>query len=258
MNVLFFTALVIAMSRFSDALLSKLKRSSSIKNYVVSGSESDPTKRKMSWPFNNIDAPDALDGSLPGDAGFDPLGIATKENIYALREMEIKNGRIAMLSAVGWPSAELSHLIIATRIGKESILGDNGRAPSVLNGGLNNTFSLFALGVFFAVGAVLELELMRKKKLRDSQPEILSNFFEMYEEDESELPGNYGWDPLNLKTRVCNDDPEKKKLFQTIEIFNARVSMLAMVGYIVQETITGLPVVKETPQFFTGILTPGM
>ena len=45
------------------------------------------TRRKMSWPFDKFDAPEILDGSLAGDAGFDPLGIAKdKESLFFLRE----------------------------------------------------------------------------------------------------------------------------------------------------------------------------
>ena len=155
----------------------------------------------MSWPFNMFPAAPGLDGSLAGDLGFDPLGLSdSKERLFNLREIEMKNARIAMLAAVGWPSAELSHLI-ASRMGKESLLGDDGRAPSVLNGGLNNSFALFALGLFFAVGGVLELELLRRKRLVETQRQVeaLDNFFDLYDPDGFDIPGNYKFDPLNLE-----------------------------------------------------------
>lgn len=37
---------------------------------------------------------------------------------------------------------------------------------------------------------------------------------------------------------------------QGIEIYNGRIAMLATSGFVVQEFLTGLPVVSETPQFF--------
>ena len=201
-----------------------------------------------------------LDGTLAGDLGFDPLGFAvSKERLYTLREIEMKNARIAMLAAVGWPSAELSHLIIATRLGKDSLLGDDGRAPSVLNGGLNNSFALFTLGLFFAVGGGLELELLRRKRLVEKQREVeaLDNFFDMFDPDGFDIPGSYKFDPLNLERKLTSGDPEKELLLQGIEVFNGRVAMLACMGYIVQEAMTSVPVVRETPQFFYGLLTPG-
>ena len=54
-------------------------------------------------PFLN--APPALDGSMPGDVGFDPLWVSSmlpdKGWLPWLREAEIKHGRVAMLAAAG-------------------------------------------------------------------------------------------------------------------------------------------------------------
>ena len=54
-------------------------------------------------PFLN--APPALDGSMPGDVGFDPLWVSSmlpdKGWLPWLREAEIKHGRVAMLAATG-------------------------------------------------------------------------------------------------------------------------------------------------------------
>ena len=51
--------------------------------------------------------------------GFDPLGIVkSKEQLFLLREAEIKHARIAMLAAIGWPVSELCHYTIAKIFGK--------------------------------------------------------------------------------------------------------------------------------------------
>ena len=68
--------------------------------------------------------------------------------------------------------------------------------------------------------------------------------------------GNYGFDPLQLGKLLCGNDNNKKLIIQTMEIFNGRMSMLAVVGYTVQETLTGLPVVRETPEFFQPFIFP--
>lgn len=121
---------------------------------LLSAFSSTP-KRKMSWPFNQYDAPDILDGSLAGDAGFDPFGIAkSRENLFLLREAEIKHARIAMLASVGWPFSELYHYQLSQTLGLEDLLGTEDRAPSVLNGGLDNVYVLAGLGTFFAVGEI--------------------------------------------------------------------------------------------------------
>jgi len=61
---------------------------------VFGGSFSD------SVPF--LKQPTNLDGSLPGDVGFDPLGFSEVFDVKVLREAELKHGRIAMLAVLGW------------------------------------------------------------------------------------------------------------------------------------------------------------
>mmetsp|Transcript_29580 Transcript_29580/g.42235 ORF Transcript_29580/g.42235 Transcript_29580/m.42235 type:complete len:205 (+) Transcript_29580:21-635(+) len=201
----------------------------------------------MSWPFSSFEAPDYLDGTLAGDAGFDPLRLAAnKDGLYQLREAEIKHCRIAMLAAFGWPVSELYHYQIAQSVGLDSLLAVGGKAPSVLNGGLDNVFALLGLGLFFAVGGVLEFELIRRRK---EAPPVLKNFFDMWREDGWDSAGNYGFDPLGLGERLCSDD-YSKQVMQAIEVLNGRIAMLATVGFVVQEFVTGMPVVTETPQFF--------
>lgn len=86
-------------------------------------------------------SPAALDGSYAGDVGFDPLGFSKdKESLMKYREAELKHSRLAMLAAAGWPLSELWHKSIADVIGLESILSDEGKAPSILNGGLLNSW----------------------------------------------------------------------------------------------------------------------
>lgn len=53
-----------------------------------------------SVPF--LKTPTNLDGSLPGDVGFDPLGFSEVFDIRVLREAELKHGRIAMLATLGY------------------------------------------------------------------------------------------------------------------------------------------------------------
>lgn len=44
----------------------------------------------VSVPF--LERPPKLDGSLPGDVGFDPFGFSNKFDINFLREAEVKHG----------------------------------------------------------------------------------------------------------------------------------------------------------------------
>ncbi len=68
---------------------------------LLAGSRAD---RSPSIPF--LPRPPALDGSMVGDVGFDPLGIATEANLARMREAEVRHGRLAMVGTWGWPIAE--------------------------------------------------------------------------------------------------------------------------------------------------------
>ena len=94
------------------------------------------------------------DKALAGDFGFDPLGLADEPKKLAwYREAEVKHARLAMLAAAGWPLSEKLNL--------NPDLLVNGRAPSLLNGGLGNINTLYwaaALGLAF--GASLRVRLV--------------------------------------------------------------------------------------------------
>jgi Chlorophyll A-B binding protein len=114
--------------------------------------------RQAKW-FPMLLSPQALDGSFAGDVGFDPIGFAKdKQSLIRMREAEIKHARLAMLAAAGWPLSELWHKSFAETFGLDNILAAEGRAPSVLNGGLTNEW-IVASGVFsLLVGAALEFK----------------------------------------------------------------------------------------------------
>merc|ERR1740115_288842 len=89
----------------------------------------------MSLPF--MARPDALTGSMAGDAGFDPLGFAkTDADLMNYREAEVKHARLAMLAAAGWPISELFDKKLASVLGMIPAVDDGNRVPSLLNGGL--------------------------------------------------------------------------------------------------------------------------
>lgn len=63
--------------------------------------------KSESLPF--LDAPPALDGSMVGDKGFDPLGFTSRfpQAITWFREAELKHGRLAMLATAGWLAVDM-------------------------------------------------------------------------------------------------------------------------------------------------------
>jgi len=191
---------------------------------------------KAQWlPIGNMKAPLSLDGTLAGDVGFDPLGFSSsKKTLYWMREAETKHARLAMLAAIGWPLSELWHKNIANALNLESILADGDRAPSLLNGGLSNVYATGMLMMSIVVAGLLEGKAMNSGEV-----------FWNAEKPEGYVPGNYGFDPLNLYNVKGN-----KRTMETAEIKNGRLAMVAISIYAFSEATTGLPVVQETPYLF--------
>ena len=81
---------------------------------------------------------------MAGNKGFDPLGFAKDKGLLLqYREAELKHARLAMLASVGWVMSELWHTPLAELLGAENLLQEDkaeflAKAPSVLNGGLQN------------------------------------------------------------------------------------------------------------------------
>merc|ERR1711871_125782 len=69
---------------------------------------------------------------------WDPLNFAdSDEKMYKFRTAELKHARLAMLAAAGWPFAEVWDPAIAQKLGLPNLVdAQNGRRPSILNGGL--------------------------------------------------------------------------------------------------------------------------
>jgi len=177
-----------------------------------------------SLPF--LKRPEHLDGSMPGDRGFDPFNFASDASaMSSYRDSEIKHARLAMLATVGWPVAELAHKGLATRFDLDQALAFHDKAPSVLNGGLSTTNPLFWVGTISAAAA---LEFIATKN------------------SDSNAPGDFGFDPLSLGGKTESD----KFFMEEAEIFNGRLAMLAITGFVAQEFSTNMAVINETPIFF--------
>lgn len=182
--------------------------------------------RQAQW-FPLLLSPKALDGSLAGDVGFDPLGFSSDTPaLLRMREAELKHARLAMLAAAGWPLSELWHKEIANVLGLESILASSDRAPSVLNGGLANEWILATGAASLLLGALLEFKTFSRS------------------EKSSYKPGDLGFDPLGLHSFRASFglDPILEKISQEeklrrakldmelCEIKNGRLAMLAITG----------------------------
>jgi hypothetical protein len=156
--------------------------------------------------------PITLNRQMAGDVGFDPFNFAdSEENLLWQCKAELKHARIAMLAAVGWPLSELFDKPLAHMWDMKPLLGFGDRVPSILNGGLAKVPPLYWVAVL-AVASAIELKDMNNN---DS---------------------NVG---LYSKTRM-----------DVAEIQNGRLAMMAIVGFAVQEYVTKIGVVNQTPIFF--------
>merc|ERR1719152_455198 len=148
------------------------------------------------------------DKTLAGDMNFDPLMIAdTPEKLAWYREAEIKHARLAMLAAFGWPVSEITNF--------GNLLTQDGRAPSLLNGGLGNIN-----GVYW--GACLGLAVFWEAQGLDKK----------FGKQDTSLPGMLGFDPLGA------DSPSMRNA----EITNGRVAMIAITAYALEEALTKSPI----------------
>jgi len=148
------------------------------------------------------------DGTLAGDMNFDPLGFAQNPASLAwYREAEVKHARLAMLAAFGWPVSEL------TNFGQ--LLNPDGRAPSLLNGGLDKVNVVYWVGVI-AVAVFWEGKGLDKQ----------------FGKKDEYLPGMLGFDPIGA------DSPSMRNA----EITNGRVAMLAITAYALEEAALKQPI----------------
>jgi uncharacterized surface protein with fasciclin (FAS1) repeats len=187
----------------------------------------------LRWYSNSQSS--VINGTMPGDYGFDPLGIAnTHERLYRLRDIEVKHGRLAMLASIGWPASELFHEPLRKMFGlPSSLLGSGGQAPTVFNGGLLIGSNAVGLGIFVVFVSALEYITFRNRDR--SEKEFAA--------------GDYFFDPLNFY-ELFGRRPSDKRKMQRREVNNGRLAMASLVVYVLTELLSGKPIVDVTPMFF--------
>jgi len=206
-------------------------------NIYESKSELD-TKAVMSASLPFLTRPKMLDGSLPGDRGFDPFNFSSNaRSLEWYRSAEIKHSRVAMLAAVGWPISEILDKKLATVFDLKPLLDSEDRVPSLLNGGLSRTPPLFWVAALVATAAIEIVDILNYNNSKEKGTEY--------------IPGMLGFDPLNLFGETADERMYKMEA----ELFNGRLGMLAVTGFAIQEWWTHQSVVNETPLFFKPIFT---
>lgn len=196
--------------------------------------EFDPPKEEKKYPkFSQalpfLARPKELKQELAGDVGFDPLNFAKNpELLMEYREAEIKHSRLAMLAALGWPMSELYDIKIANMLNSQPILDATDRVPSLFNGGMEKINPVWW---GFCVGMTAAIDLYGVSRARSV---------------DGYTPGDLGWDPLGLYPT----DKKDRMNMQLAEVKHGRLAMIAITGFSVQEFVTGIGIVDETPLFF--------
>jgi len=172
-----------------------------------------PIERSAAIPF--LKKPPALDGSMVGDVGLDPLGFTTTitelgGDLNYVREAELMHGRQSMLAFVGF--------IFPALVGKLPV----SWAEDVSVNPLVAQYQLPDVVV-----AQLFVSIAIAEGIRASI---------IYKEDS--VPGEHGFDPLGFIPKFC-DTPEKMELMKLKELKHCRIAMIAVTGMFFQLQIMG-------------------
>ncbi|KAG6552682.1 hypothetical protein Mapa_005629 [Marchantia paleacea] len=211
-------------------------------NVVVRATSDKPVKANRQLIFASEQSLSYLDGSLPGDYGFDPLGLSDPQGAGGfidpnwLRYAEIINGRFAMLGAAGAIAPE--------------IFGKLGLIPQ------ETAIPWFQTGVIPPLGQysywadpytlfVLEMALMGFAEHRRAQDyykpgSMGKQYFLGFEKvlggsGDPAYPGG----PLFNFLGFGKDEKSMKDL-KVKEVKNGRLAMLAILGYFIQAIFTGV------------------
>lgn len=150
---------------------------------------------------------------------FDPLKLSSKVSeprFKFYQEAELKHGRVAMLASVGFPLAEQYHPLWGGKIDVPSYIAFQATPLQ--------TF-WFDVVLFIAIFEVFSVFTFNNP-FEGKEPWSMK---------ESREPGDFGFDPLNLKPKdqnVLND-------MKTRELNNGRVSMGAITIMVLNELVTG-------------------
>merc|ERR1719326_2472256 len=176
---------------------------------------SAPSMVEMSRAIPFLKKPPALDGSMAGDMGFDPLGFSTTitelgGDLNYVREAELMHGRQSMVASVGFFFPALFGKIPVDWAASVSTtpLEAQYQLPTEVTGQL-----LFSIAIAEGIRTTI-----------------------IYKEDS--VPGEHGFDPMGFLPKFC-DTPEKLMLMKEKEISHCRIAMIAVTGFFFQLQVTG-------------------
>jgi hypothetical protein len=185
----------------------------------------------IALPFDK--RPTNLDGTLPGDVGFDPVGFSNNpprpwliggsgRSLKWYREAEIVHGRVAMLAALGWVFPNIYHWPGNADVGVDAFANVNP---------LEAVSQVPAAGLWQIAATVAFIELFRINRVIRGDKE----------------PGDLGlgqgegrWNPFGFK---YTEEEYFEKQLQ--EIKNGRLAMVGILGLLLQASVTGKGIVQQ-------------
>jgi len=157
--------------------------------------------RALPWQ----ECPAHLEGMI-GNAGFDPLGLSTPQNIKWMREAELEHGRLCMLAWTGYVLVDLGVKFPGEKYAK--LTSFTAHDATVSN------------ELFYALLLVGTCETIK-----------FSPIYSMMLGDTDRQPGDFGFDPLKLLT------PENEVKYKTAELTHGRAAMLAFSAVVTQSAL---------------------
>ncbi|XP_058195067.1 chlorophyll a-b binding protein P4, chloroplastic isoform X2 [Rhododendron vialii] len=207
-------------SGFLSGSSGKLNRQISFKTATSSSRRSFRVEAKKGEWLPGLPSPAYLNGSLPGDNGFDPLGLAEDpENLKWYVQAELVNSRWAMLGVAGMLLPE-----VFTQIGIINV-------PKWYDAGKGEYFA--SSSTLFVIEFILfhYVEIRRWQDIKYPGSVNQDPIFKSYSLPPNEVgyPGGI-FNPLNF---AATEEAKEK------ELANGRLAMLAFLGFLVQHNVTG-------------------
>ncbi|CAH9078676.1 unnamed protein product [Cuscuta europaea] len=175
--------------------------------------------RKGEW-LPGLTSPAYLDGSLPGDNGFDPLGLAEDpESLRWFVQAELVNGRWAMLGVAG--------MLLPEMLTQSGVIN----VPKWYDAGKSEYFASSSTLLVIEFILFHYVEIRRWQDIKNPGCVNQDPIFKQYSlpPNECGYPGGI-FNPLKFAPTI----EAKEK-----ELANGRLAMLAFLGFIIQHNVTG-------------------
>ncbi len=176
--------------------------------------------RPVWWP--GVEAPAHLDGSLPGDYGFDPLGLSVDPEMRKwMVQAELQHARWAMLGVAGM-------------IGPDFAPWDT---PSWVDAGKFEYWAPAGPLFFIQMAMMNWAEVRRWQDMKEPGSMNQDPFFKMYKSSDESTDVGY---PGGLFDKLGYAKKEDLDGLKLKEIKNGRLAMVAIAGCFVQGATTGV------------------